>query len=156
MVYISVQLVIHRYGLQLYGATIQSPEDPLNSELEKLQIAQNNMMRSIENIRFKDKVSIKSLLEKNRMLSVNQTMAQIKLTEMWKCKFKSNYPLQPPIVLPITNGTTTRSAATEKFKINNSPKTFIGDATRLWNLAPITVTNAINLKAAKKCKIFLQ
>ena len=38
----------------------------------------------------------------------------IKITEMWKCKNKSNFPLQPPIVLPITNGTTTTSATTEK------------------------------------------
>ena len=54
--------------------------------MEKLQIAQNNMLRTLENVKIKDKVSIKSLLNKNQMLSVNQTVAQIKLTEMWKCK----------------------------------------------------------------------
>ena len=75
-----------RYGLQLYGPTRKSNTDSQSTELDKLQIAQNNMMRTLENVRVKDKVSVKSLLEKNKMLSVNQTMAQIKLTEMWKCK----------------------------------------------------------------------
>ena len=52
------------------------------------------------------------------------------------------------------NGTTTRSAATEKFKLSNTPNTFIGDATRLWNMAPMTVTTAPNLKNAKSVYFF--
>ena len=76
-------------------------------------------------------------------------MAQIKLTEMWKCKNLASYPLQPQIILPIINGATTRGASTEKFKINNTPNTFIGDATRLWNQAPMSVINATTLKSAK-------
>ena len=70
---------------------------------------------------------------------------------MWKCKKVENYPLKPAIAQPIANGTTTRSATTDKFKLNHTPNTFIGDATRLWNLAPISVKNAINITTAKKC-----
>ena len=139
-----------RYGLQLYGPVRKLIEDPQNGDMEKLQIAQNNLMRTLENVRVKDKVSIKSLLEKTKMLSVNQTMAQIKLTEMWKSKNMNKYPLKPEIIQPITNGATTRNATAEKFKINATPNTFIGDATRLWNNAPHSVTNAINIIAAKK------
>ena len=69
--------------------------------------------------------------------------------EMWKCKNVENYPIQPKITMPITNGTTTRSATCEKFKINGTPNTFIGDATRLWNSAPFVVTSAPNLNAAR-------
>ena len=48
------------------------------------------------------------------MLSVNQTAAQIKLTEMWKCKNKPDYPLNPPKMERTENGTATRSVTTEK------------------------------------------
>ena len=68
---------------------------------------------------------------------------------MWKCKNVESYPLQPPTVQPITNGATTRNASTEKFKINNTPNSFIGDATRLWNLPPELVTKSKNIKATK-------
>ena len=138
-----------RYGLQLYGPVRKSNLDPQSCELEKLQIAQNNMLRNLENVRVKDKVSIKSLLDKNQMLSVNQTMAQIKLTEMWKSKNILSYPLHPPTIQPILNGATTRSASSEKFIINCTPNTFVGDATRIWNQAPKTITDAISIKTAK-------
>ena len=85
------------------------------------------------------------------MLSVNQIMAQIKMTEIWKCKNVTSYPLHPTTIQPIHNGTTTRGASSEKFKLNSTPNTFIGDATRLWNLAPESVINSKNLKNAKMC-----
>ena len=85
------------------------------------------------------------------MLSVNQTAAQIKLIEMWKCRNKQDYPLHRPKMERSENGTTTRSVTSEKFKINNTPKSFIGDATRLWNVAPNDITSAMSLKVAKKC-----
>ena len=107
------------------------------------------MLRTLENVRIKDKISIKTLLEKNQLLSVNQTAAQIKLTEMWKCKNVETYPLKPPTAQPILNGITTRSATSEKFLINNTPNSFIGDATRLWNQAPESITKATNIKAVK-------
>ena len=138
-----------RYGLQLYGQVRKSNLDPQSCELKKLQIAQNNMLRNLENVRVKDKVSIKSLLDKNQMLSVNQTMAQIKLTEMWKSKNILSCPLHPPTIQPILNGATTRSASSEKFIINCTPNTFIGDANRIWNQAPKAITKANSIKTAK-------
>jgi hypothetical protein len=38
----------------------------------------------------------------------------------------------------------------EKFKINNTPKTFVGDATRLWNTAPQSVTMAKSIEILYK------
>ena len=90
-----------------------------------------------------------AMLDKNQMLSVNQIMVHIKLTEMWKSKNVEIYPLKPLTVQPLVNGTMTRSAASEKFSINCTPNTFIGDATRLWKQAPKSVTEATNLKSAK-------
>ena len=51
--------------------------------------------------------------------------------------------------MPIVNGSTTRSAFAEKFRLNDTPNTFIGDATKLWNLAPCELNNAKNLNMAK-------
>ena len=136
--------------MQLYGPIRKETADSHSVDLDRLQTAQNNMLRTLENVRISDKVSAKSLLERNQMLSVNQTAAQIKLMEMWKSKNIESYPLKPEIVLPIHNGATNRNATCEKFKTNNTPSTFIGDATRLWNSAPITVTNTKTILAAKK------
>ena len=123
----------------------------LNMSVYKMyKMSQNNMLRTLENVRIKDKVSIKSLLEKNNMLSVNQTSAQIKLTEMWKCKNVNSYPLQPRIVNSNEIGTLTRSATSEKFQSTSTPSTFIGDATRLWNQAHSTITKAKNIVEVKK------
>ena len=139
-----------RYGLQLYGPVRKNNSDPQMADFEKLQIAQNNMLRTLEKVKVSDKVSIKYLLDKTQMLSVNQTLAHIKLTEMWKSKNNERYPIKPAIVQPTINGTFTRSATAEKFKINGTPNTFIGDATRLWNIAPDSVTNAKSIQTAKK------
>ena len=61
--------------------------------MENLQLAQNNLLRTLQNVRIKDKVSIASMLERQQMLSVNQLQAQIKLTEMWKASNVNKYPL---------------------------------------------------------------
>ena len=60
-------------------------------------------------VRVKDKISIKKLLEKIKMMSVNQTQSQIKLVEMWKSKNIDNYPIKPVIVTVTESGTTTRN-----------------------------------------------
>ena len=109
-----------RYGLQLYGPIRKETADSHSVDLDRLQTAQNNMLRTLENIRISYKISAKSLLERNQMLSVNRTPAQIKLMEMWKSKNIESYPLKPEIVFPIHNGATTRNATCEKFKTNNT------------------------------------
>ena len=50
----------------------------------KLEPSHYKEAKSIENVRISDRVRTKDLLSKNKLLSVNQTMAQIKITEMWK------------------------------------------------------------------------
>ena len=53
--------------------------------------------------------STKSLLDKNKTLSVNQTMAQIKITEMWKSVNTKNNPLHFKPKTVTENERTTRS-----------------------------------------------
>ena len=47
-----------RYGLQLYGEMRKNEEAKF--ELEKIQKAQKNILRSLENVKVSDKVSISS------------------------------------------------------------------------------------------------
>ena len=83
------------------------------------------------------------------MMSVNQTQAQIKLVEMWKSKNIDNYPIKPSIITVTENGTTTRSATAGLFRQNETPSTFIGDATRIWIQTSTEFKSAKTLKSAK-------
>ena len=139
-----------RYGLQLYGKVRQTNEDPLTKDMDNLQLAQNNLLRTLQNVRIKDKVSIDSMLKNQKMLSVNQLQAQIKLTEMWKASNLINYPLQ---IGKKTSGTEARNTRSVTMENLNEPKTlntFIGDSTRLWNKAPCAVRTAKSIGIAKK------
>ena len=51
------------------------------------------MLRCNDNYKLTGKVSTQSMLDKLKMLSVDQMNAQIKLTEMWKAEKVSNCPL---------------------------------------------------------------
>ena len=65
--------------------------DPTNKDLEAIQKCQNKLLRILNGTRISDKVSIKSILTKMKMLSVNQMNAQIKLNGMWKSVHVVNY-----------------------------------------------------------------
>ena len=139
-----------RYGLQLYGQVRQSDEDVHSGSLEKLQKCQNNLLRTLENVRIKDRVSIKSMLEKNDMLSINQMHAQVKLTEMWKATNYKNYPLNIDRLQPAENGRVTRGVSEGKLSEPTTLTTFIGNATWLWNKAPIVIKSAKSISIVKK------
>ena len=139
-----------RYGLQLYGQVRLNGEDAKTRDLENLQTAQNNLLRTLEDVRIKDKVSIKSMLEKNKMLSINQMHAQVKLTEMWKATNYQNYPLNIEKLKPAENGRESRGVTVGKLSEPHTLNTFIGNATRLWNKAPYIIKNSKSLSVAKK------
>ena len=58
------------------------------------QVAQNKVLRVLDRSRIRDRRSIKELLDKLGMLSVNQTMVQVKLTEAWKVSKDEDYPVK--------------------------------------------------------------
>ena len=112
------------------------------------------MLRMLENKRIKDRVSIKSMLEKNKMLSVNQTNAQIKLTEMWKMETNKEYPVRGERQRRQENGRETRGFTSGKWiEFGTSTKaknSFLGDATRLWNRAPEEIKTMKTIMTAKR------
>ena len=73
-----------RYGLQLFTKVVVAEEERRSAALKSLQLTQNRPLRALNNSRIKDRISIRSMLAKFNLLSVNQLAAQIKLLEVWK------------------------------------------------------------------------
>ena len=84
------------------------------------------------------------------MLSINQTNAQTKYTEMWKAANYEHYPIQMEKMKKHPNGRTSRGVTNNNFIEPITKNTFIGDATRLWNKAPLNIKNAMTINVAKK------
>ena len=82
-----------RYGLQLCTKVTIKDDEKRSTSLKALQLTQNRMLRAINGTKIKDRVSVKSMLSKFNLLSVNQLAAQIKLTEVWKAKNVEDYAL---------------------------------------------------------------
>ena len=142
-----------RYGLQLYAKTRTTEEHPINKNMGKLQVAQNKLMRTLANVNITDRPRTKDLLIQNNMLSVNQTSAQIKLTEIWKARNTENNPLkiQPRITSVETRKTRSVSKGTlaNKGSATITTNTFIEDAIRVWNNAPEAIKSAKTLYSVK-------
>ena len=119
----------------------------------KLQKVQNKLLRSIENVRLKDKISTKTMLKNQGMLAVNQIAAQIKLTKIWKATRNDCSPIKIKKLESRPNGRITRGVTQGKLEepgtSYRSTNSFIGDATRLWNVAPIEIKSAKTLYSAK-------
>ena len=143
-----------RYGIQLLGKVRTSSEDPLCAEFKAIQMVQNNLLRTLNGSKVKDKVSIKSMLNKFSMLSVNQLNASIKLLEVWKALKVDNYPLTIKRQEVTTNGTTTRGDSVgrpiEIGKTNLTHKTCVSESIHLWNNAPKSIIESASLYEAKK------
>ena len=143
-----------RYGLQLYAKVRTQETDPTNLLMSKLQVNQNKMLRVLENVLPKDGVHTKTLLENQKMLSVNQLAANIKLTEIWKATHVDKHPVKVSYQTTSLNGRVTRGDTSGKL-IEKSGSTLsinscVGDGTRLWNKAPLNVKNASSIWSAKK------
>ena len=122
--------------------------------MSKLQVNQNKMLRVLENVLPKDGVHTKTLLENQKMLSVNQLAANIKLTEIWKATHVDKHPVKVSYQTTSLNGRVTRGDTSGKL-IEKSGSTLsinscVGDGTRLWNKAPLNVKNASSIWSAKK------
>ena len=107
-------------------------------------------LRTLQTARIKDKVSIASMLDRQNMLSVNQLQAQIKLTEMWKATNLSTYPLNIEKRSLSVDARTTRSVTMQNLNEPRTLNSFIGDSTRLWNKAPISIRSAKSIGIAKQ------
>ena len=94
------------------------------------------------------------MLDKFKMLSVNQMNAQIKKTEMWKAEKVSNYPLKFAKKTNMDEVRTTRSISSgqlkETGKTNLRQSTFISDASRAWKKILDSIKQCNSIWKAKK------
>ena len=95
----------------------------------EVQKEQNKLRRVLEKKRISDKIPIKSMLESQKMLSVNQLAAQIKLIEVWKAKNTEEYPIRMEFRATNENERTTRGTASgravETGKSHKAKSTFV-------------------------------
>ena len=123
--------------------------------LKSLQLTQNRLLRLLNGSKISDKLSIKTMLNKFGLLSMNQLAAKIKLIETWKSINKQGYP----IALEKYNSHVAvhqhdlRHQPNRIFKdtckLKKSESSFHVDAARLWNAAPAVIKSALTLHTAK-------
>ena len=119
------------------------------------------MLMVINNSRTNDKISVKSMLKKFDLLSVNQLAAQIKLKEVWKSVHIDKYGITlEPYNTHITSlSLSLRHKANRTFKDTSrlvlAEHSFNIDAAKLWNNALSEITTAKILSQAKKaCRAY--
>ena len=143
-----------RYGLQLCAKVRCQEEDSTNKYMKELQKNQNKLLRFLNRKKISDKINTKTLLRNVNMLSVNQTNAQIKLTEVWKALNGKSSSLNDLKMKSLISNRTTRSITNGELLEEGSSKkalnTYQNDASRLWNRAPISIKICGSLSPAKK------
>ena len=121
--------------------------------MNAIQLIKNKLLRSLNGTLLKDRVSTFSLLVKFGVLSVNQLNVQIKLLEIWKALNVEGYPLKIKQQTVQDVGATTRASRRGRpisvGKSKTVQKTSTSDAIRIWNLAPVTVTDSKTIYQVK-------
>ena len=124
--------------------------------MKSLQLSQNRLLRLLNNSKVSDKISIKSMLEKFNLPSVNQLAAEIKLTEIWKSINVDDCPIKLNPYNSNLDENRIRLRPQQNRIFNDSCRlqiaqsSFHVDSARLWNLAPTKVQCAPTLTIAKK------
>ena len=124
--------------------------------MERLQVAQNRMLRLIHGSTLKDRISTAELLKSVNVLSVNQLALEIKLTECWKSININNYPVEMDKghVEQAEEGRQLRTSSLRQFKDHS--KTKIGEESfhistgTAWNNALQDIKDAKSIFTAKK------
>ena len=123
---------------------------------KSLQLTQNRLLRVLNKTRIADKVSIRSMLDKFKLASVNQLAAEIKLLEVWKSVNVAGCPinLEPYNPQSSQTGHQLRPKLNRVFndtaRLQVSKSSFNIDAAKLWNYAPEDLRIAVSLTEAKR------
>ena len=118
-----------------------------------IQLVQNRLLRVLNGTKLKDRVSTESLLTKFNVISVNRLNAQVKLLEGWKALNIEQYPLkikqQTSNVSTMTTRASTKGRPIEIGRSNVLQSTSTSDTIRVWNLAPVSITESKSLYQVK-------
>ena len=146
-----------RYRLQLCTTVQLNSQEQKTKTMKSLQLTQNRLLRVLNQTKLADKGSIESMLNKFKLLSVNQLAAEIKLIEVWKSINDDKCPLElDPYNQSLSRGAPKpqlRPKETRVFRdttrLKLSKSSFNFDAARVWNLAPIQIKTANTITSAK-------
>jgi hypothetical protein len=129
--------------LQLWAKVRTIEAQPESGLVRDVQKVQNRLLRIMERKRISNRAVVKDMLERQKMLSVNQTVAQIKLTEVWKARHTEEYPLKFTFQVTKEGGRETRGdrsgKAVETGRTSKAKATFMSDAAPVWNTAPESI-----------------
>ena len=145
-----------RYGLQLCTEVRILDTETKNANLKALQISQNKLLRLLDNSHISERKNTATLLCNTGFLSVNQTAASIKLTEVWKSINLNDYPIQLELneTRKPESDRVLRTSSCRRWnqdaKSKAEKESFSRNAAKLWNAAPNEIKNAKTLNAAKK------
>ena len=135
-----------RYALPVYltSQARLTPNDPVHQGAKAIQTKMNEMMRTILDLKIRDKISIQTKLKRCKMLSVNQMLCKAILVEMWKAVHFS--------IRPISSAFQERENKrySELFKTTNDPNSFISIGAKLWEQTTEKFRKTNLLKVANK------
>jgi len=139
-----------RYCLPVYAAeSLRLREiDPQALTLQRIQRAQNDMLRVINHKRRRDHVRIIDMLDSSKFLSVNQMTAYALIVELWKAR-QFNVPVLENLLERSRNDERTLRSDTLGKVSTNGHDTVALNCERLWNLSSDKFKKTNLLKVAK-------
>ena len=136
---------IIRYCLPLYGNIRLTESDPIHSNQYKLQVIQNDMLRTIYSLKIRDKVNMKILRQHHNIHSINQMTCQAIASEMRKAIHHDTMPRTADFLeLTRKPAINTRSSETgilrmPKCRLSNTMDSFLIKGLKIWNKLPATL-----------------
>ena len=138
-----------RYCSPVYlsGRVRLNNSDTHNQELKKLQMLQNNMLRTVLKIKRRDHIKIEDMLRKVNCLSVNQMACYSILIETWKSIHITG-------ILPSSSTRQdTRTLRSDSLQVLRTtakcPDSFLQKASKLWEMTSQRFRTTNLLKIAK-------
>ena len=116
------------------------------------------MLRLLDGSRIQDKRNVRDMLEKFDMLSISQTLAQIKFLEEWKVNKDENYPIhikkkdRTEGEEPARNTRTSRKEEEmiEGGRTKQAENSFVRDTGKMWNRVQKEIKDAPTKVIAKQ------
>ena len=135
-----------RYALGLYCPIRLKNSDPEPTSIKGIKVIYHDVLRLLCSSKREDKMSVENMLNKVGWLSINQLASEVRLIEVWKSLNQENYCLQGLFEKVESNRHNTRASLKIRLKCGLKSRlrdnSFHFPSVKLWNSAPLDVTNA--------------
>ena len=138
------------HGLALYDKVRLTEQCPKIGDMQKLQRIVNQAIRMALNIKLKDRVPIKDLLQKINISSVNQLAAEEKLKIIWQAMWIEDHPIKTLLFPRINNSNRESRRDDQLFLEENKGGRVIQECSKLWNQLPEEIRFETSYKSAKE------